>query len=147
MLRLRTAAFTMSRWTEAAGNAGGAAELAAYLEHSKAAFHQTVAANGAANSNPKTIHVVMGNESCDLDSVVSAIVYARMLGAPLHGTALGAPVVSIFLSTFIRAFSIRTRFSFFLYVDHHHHHHAYPHGDVHGNLLGKPAVPKRPQLS
>lgn len=105
----------MSRWTEAAGTAGGAADLAAYLEHSKAAFHQTIAANGAANPNPKTIHVVMGNESCDLDSVVSAIVYARMLGAPLHGTALGTPLVSLFLYTFEP--SLETVFSSFFFAN------------------------------
>ena len=73
----------MSNWQGAASNAGGAAELAAYLQLSKELFIKTIG-SGATTK----IHVVMGNEACDLDSVVSAIVYARMLGAPFHGAAL-----------------------------------------------------------
>jgi len=67
-----------------AGSAEGAQDLREFLSSSKAAFveHSSRAAAADGDAGGRQVQVVMGNESCDLDSIVSAIVYARMLGAP-----------------------------------------------------------------
>ncbi|XP_008321138.1 exopolyphosphatase PRUNE1 [Cynoglossus semilaevis] len=48
-----------------------------------------------ADPSPPILHVVMGNEACDVDSMVSALVYAFFLSKTLGGDTLVLPLLNI----------------------------------------------------
>jgi inorganic pyrophosphatase/exopolyphosphatase len=60
------------------------------------------------------VNIVMGNESCDLDSVISALVYAYLLYSEMSVHAMETHIVIPLLNIFKKELPLKTEVTYYL---------------------------------